>query len=104
MGLLVALIFVQTALTLSGILSFFPVADQTLVSQAPVLAKLQVAPGAVSTLLGLLGVFSSINWSWLSGILFLAAISLVYLGWLASWWAHQQDKAVQSEGQILTKE
>jgi anti-sigma factor RsiW len=94
-GLLLALIFVQTALTLSGILSFIPAADKTLISQAPSLAALQITPGVVNSLLGWLGVFGFIDWNWLTGMVFLAAISLAYLAWLASWWAHNQQTAAQ---------
>jgi anti-sigma factor RsiW len=93
-GLLLALIFIQTTLALSGILNFFPAADQTLVSQAPGLAALQLTPGTISDVLGFMGIFGFIDWTWLAGILFLGAISLAYLGWLASWWArHEQTPA-----------
>ncbi len=94
-GLLLALILVQTTLAVSSILSFFPAADVTLASQAPGLAALQLAPAVVSSLLGWLGVLGFINWNWLTGMLFLAAISLAYLGWLASWWAHNQQSVDQ---------
>ena len=94
-GLLLALIFIQTTLTLSGILNFFPAAGSTLVSQAPGLAALQLTPGAVSSVLGFSGVFDFIDWTWLSGMLFLAAIGLAYLGWLASWWAHHEQTPAQ---------
>jgi anti-sigma factor RsiW len=90
-GLLLALIFGQTALTLSGVLSFIPGGNQALTLQAPGLASLQVMPGIVNNLISFSGVFNFIDWSWLTGLIFLAMLSVAYVGWLASWWARSQQ-------------
>ena len=75
----------------SFVLSFIPGGDQVLTTQAPALINLQVMPGIVNSLISLLGVFNFVNWGWLTGLLFLAVLSLAYVGWLASWWAHSQQ-------------
>ena len=90
-GLLLTLIFGQTALTLSGVLSFIPGSNQVSTNQAPALTHLQVMPGIMNTLLSFLGVFNFVNWGWMTGLIFLAVLSLAYVGWLASWWAHSQQ-------------
>jgi hypothetical protein len=36
------------------------------------------------------------SWNWLTELAALAAISLMYICWLASWWARNRQKAVSA--------
>ena len=94
--LLLVLAFSQAVSTLSSALALVPGAQSALLSQVAGLPSLQVtllepAGEAVqAALLGQVGMFDLAGWDWLTGIILFFLIGLIYLGWLASWWARSQ--------------
>jgi hypothetical protein len=92
-GLLVALAIVWAAGALSTLLSLVPGLNLNLAGQLPLPQLPMVMPAAFSGLVGWLSVFDLIEWNWLSVLLAMSAISLVYLGWLAGWWAQNRQAA-----------
>ena len=83
-------IFVEIVFFLSRLVEFIPGADQTLTS-LPVLSV--PLPGAVRETAGMLGLFGFLNFDWITGFILLGAAGLMYLGWLAAWWARSQQNA-----------
>ena len=89
--LFIALSFIQAQFILIMIIRFIPGLDQALLGQNAIWFSLPVTlPGGLGRLLGLSGIFSLIDWNWLSSLLAIGCIGLLYLGWLASWWARTQ--------------
>jgi hypothetical protein len=85
--LLLALAFVQTVSTLSSIVGVIPGVSQILANRATFLPESPIFPGEVSDLLNILGVFNPLNWNLFTGIAAVLLISLIYVCWLAGWWA-----------------
>jgi len=104
-GLLLAGIFIQTVAGLSSVLALIPGPHQEILRQismaqpVPVLANPQLWSGMLSGL----GWFDLLQWDWLSELLALGAISLLYLAWLAGWLVHNQRRfALQDQINALT--
>lgn len=98
LGLLVMLSFIQTTLLLSSLVGFFPGVSQLLVGAAALQGSLAPS-GALGAFGGLLAEFDLFGWGWLAALLAPAAIGLVYVGWLAGWWARNQQAAVTLNNQ-----
>ena len=91
LALLFILAFTQVVFILSSVLALIPGAQTVLLGQTAALSSLPVSlPDAANTLLGQAGVFDLAGWSWLTGPVIFFLIGLLYLGWLASWWARSQ--------------
>ncbi len=89
--LFIALTFFQATFILSWILPFFPGLNQALSAHNAIWFSLPAAlPEALTRVLGLTGIFDLINWNGLSSLIAIGCIGLLYLGWLASWWARTQ--------------
>ena len=93
-GLLLASIFIQAVAGMSSLLALVPGPHQefmrqlTLTPAAPVLENARLWGG----MLGGLGWFELLQWNWVSELLALGAISLLYLAWLAGWLVHTQRR------------
>lgn len=94
--LLLAFIFLQTVLILSSILGFIPNVGSLLLDRAGSLSSLLSIPQPMSGLLEFAGGPHLMSWNWLTELAALAAISLMYMCWLASWWARNRQKAVSA--------
>jgi anti-sigma factor RsiW len=89
--LLLVLAFTQVVFILSSALALIPGAQTALLGQTAALSSLPVTlPEAANTLLGQAGLFDLAGWNWLTGPVIFFLIGLLYLGWLASWWARSQ--------------
>jgi anti-sigma factor RsiW len=90
-GLLLAWIFLQSVSFLSNILAFIPGVEQVLKGHVTSLAQ---APGVIES--GFLGWFNLFGFpglltsGGLTNLILLACFGLLYLGWMASWWARSQ--------------
>ena len=96
-ALLMALAFIQTVVILSSGLGLFPKAEQALVGQATSVSSSLQLPALWGDLLEVIRMFSFLDWNWLTGLLALVAISLIYVAWLASWWARNRQLSVGSD-------
>jgi len=103
-ALLLSWAFLYTTSILNNLLLILPEGVQTVQQQVsplvsmlrlPWLAEIESAGPQVDGLGLLLGSFSILDWNWLTSLIALAAIGLLYLGWLASWLAHSRQ--TQSE-------
>lgn len=89
--LFIALTFLQATFILSFILPFFPGLNQALLAHTAIWPSLSTTlPTGISGLLGLFGINNILDWNWLTSLLALGCIGLLYLGWLASWWVRTQ--------------
>ncbi len=83
--------FFQTLFVMGLMIQFIPGLKEITLNQMAFLPVLPFTlPGPVSGLVALVGVFNLFDWNWLTSLLGLGCISLLYLGWLASWWARNQ--------------
>lgn len=90
-GLCLAVVFFETLFVISLLVQFIPGLKEMVTSQVAFLPILSLTlPEPVSGLLNLFGFFNVFEWNWLTGLLGLGSISLLYLGWLASWWVRNQ--------------
>jgi hypothetical protein len=94
--LLLGLVFFQTASVLEGALSAIPGLDQSLLRGASLFGSVAGVTGSTGNpLVGLgvdvVGSFLPFNWGSLTGMAAMAAIGLLYLSWLASWWVRQHE-------------
>lgn len=92
-GVLAALLFIQTAMWVSIAVGLIPGAEQTLTVQVQSAPKL--LPGAVSGALSAVDLLVMPGWGWITAMISTAVLGLVYLGWLASWWLHHQQRATE---------
>ena len=91
-GLCLAITFLETLFMISLLVQFIPGLKEMVAGQVGFLPVLSLSlPEPLSGLLNLFGFFDLFQWSWLTGLLGLASISILYLGWLASWWVRHQD-------------
>jgi anti-sigma factor RsiW len=95
--LLLGLVFFQTVSVLEGVLSAIPEVEQSLLKGVSLFGSVPgVSASTGSPLVGL-GVdmvesFIPFNWGVLTSVAVMAAIGLLYLSWLASWWVRQHEK------------
>lgn len=94
--LLLAWAFVLTLSIMSNLLLIIPEAEQ-IVQQS---GSSIISISRLSTLLGSypldltlgalkqIGIFRALDWNLITSLIALASIGLLYLGWLAGWWAH----------------
>lgn len=89
-GLLLAMVFIQVVFILSGLTWIIPGAGELL--QAGVVIPQGALPLAepLGGLAAWIGGGSLLNWNWIGGLILFLLCGLVYLGWLASWWARSQ--------------
>jgi hypothetical protein len=99
-ALLLAWAFFYTVSILSNLLRIVPGAGQLVQQQVsplastlrlPWLAEIDLAGPQVDGLGLMLGSFNILDWNWLTNLLILSAIGLLYLGWLVSWWARARQ-------------
>jgi anti-sigma factor RsiW len=84
-------VFFQTQFVMGLLIQFVPGLKEITLSQTAFLPVLPFSlPGPVSGLVALIGIFNLFDWNWLTSLIGLGCISLLYLGWLASWWARNQ--------------
>jgi anti-sigma factor RsiW len=89
--LLTALAFIEAVFVLSTSLLVFPGIKETLANGIAILPALPVRlPGLLGDWLGWMGFFNLFDWNLLTSLAALAIIGLLYLGWLASWWARNR--------------
>jgi len=91
-GLLVMLSFVLTVVLMSSLVGFFPGVTQLLASLAAV-QNGTASSQALGAFIGLAPGHSLLEGSWISALLVLGAICLIYVSWLASWWTRNQQAA-----------
>ena len=95
-GLLIAWAFIQTVSILSSLLGFIPGAEALLQREVSSLPATSGIIGSLGRLgldaLSLFGPISLLDWSWLTSLVLLLMIAVLYLGWLATWWAHSREQ------------
>ncbi|MBN1148151.1 MAG: zf-HC2 domain-containing protein [Anaerolineales bacterium] len=100
-ALLLAWAFLHTVSILSSLLLVLPGGEQTVQGQVyplaaalrlPWLAEAGPAGLQVDGLGLLLSSINILDWNWLTNLLALAALGLLYLGWLASWWVGHRNE------------
>lgn len=108
-ALLLAWAFLYTVSILSNLLLILPGGVQTVQQQVsplvsalklPWLAEFEPAGPQVDGLGLLLGSFDILDWNWLTSLIALAAIGLLYLGWLATWLARARLESPSPAEQI----
>jgi hypothetical protein len=90
--------FLQTVLIMSGVIQIIPGGREILASISLTRSLLLRSSGifqsnlieSLVTELRFWGFFNPLNWDWMTGLIFMAFISLVYLIWLVSWQAYTQ--------------
>jgi predicted anti-sigma-YlaC factor YlaD len=87
--LVLALVFVQSTLLLSTLLSFIPGVSQALQAGTTGTALFDLPPIA-GELLSFALPLNLFNGNFLTGLVLLLAIGLLYVGWLAGWWARSR--------------
>jgi hypothetical protein len=92
LGLILAYGFVQTVFILSNLLGFIPGATDSLTGQSSLLPAWLLMPHSMSSLSIVFGHFNLLDWDWLTGLMALVGISLLYVCWLITWWIHTQPK------------
>jgi len=85
-AVLFALGFIHSIFLLSSLVSLFPGAQDILTEQISFGLTLFMLPDPWNSIINLVGGYNLINWNSLTGLLALAALSLVYLSWIAGWW------------------
>jgi anti-sigma factor RsiW len=96
-GLLLVLAFTQVVFILNTALALIPGAPAALLSQTSALTALPVTlPAPVNDLLGQTALFNLADWGWLTGPVIFVLVGLLYLGWLASWWARSRHSVQKS--------
>jgi hypothetical protein len=71
----------------SLLVQFVPGLNSIITGQAAIFPALTFTlPEPIGDVLGLFGLVNLFDWNWLTGLLGLGSISILYLGWLASWW------------------
>ena len=94
--LLFGLIFVQTVFILNSFSWLIPGTGLILLDRASSLTSLLTAPILVRDLLGMVGTANYLDWNWLTGMLAMLVISLLYVCWLASWWVRNRRPTASS--------
>jgi anti-sigma factor RsiW len=90
-ALLFILAFTQVVFILSSAVALIPGAQTALLGETAAWSSLPVSlPETVNGLLGQVGLYDLAGWNWLTGPAIFFLIGLLYLGWLASWWARSQ--------------
>jgi hypothetical protein len=90
--------FLQTVLIMSGVVQIIPGGREMLASISSTRTSLLGLSGILQSNLieslvaefRLWGFFNPLNWDWMTGLVFMALISLVYLIWLVSWQVYTQ--------------
>jgi hypothetical protein len=85
--------FLQTVLIMSGVIQIIPGGHEILASISSARSPLLELSGifqsnlieSLVTGLRLWGFFDPLNWDWMTWLIFMALISLMYLVWLVSW-------------------
>ncbi len=86
--LALAWVFVQSTLWVGALVGLIPGAGQALLGGASASARLPLdLPPAAGRLLGFALPLELFNWSFLTALVLLLIIGLLYIGWLAGWWA-----------------
>lgn len=85
-GLLAAMIFLQVALWIATVFEWIPGAGELLVD-VPSAAWGADLSAPLEAAVGLLSPFSYWSMSWIAGLVLLLLAALMYIGWLATWWA-----------------
>jgi len=88
--LLFGLAFVQTVFILNSFSWLIPGTQPLLLERASSLMSLLTAPVVVRDLLGMVGTVNFLDWNWLTGMIAMLVISLLYVCWLASWWVRNR--------------
>jgi anti-sigma factor RsiW len=83
--------FLQAVFLADGLVGIIPGAQQAL-SQPLALATSLLVPGltvsqTAGDILSTSGIFSIVDWNWVTGIIALLLVGITYICWLASWWA-----------------
>jgi hypothetical protein len=94
--LLLAWAFVLTLSIMSNLLLIIPEAEQIVQqsgSSIIPISRLSTLRGSYPLDLALgalkqIGIFRALEWNLITSLIALASIGLLYLGWLAGWWAH----------------
>lgn len=90
LGLLVLLSFVETIFVMSSLAGFIPGVAQLLASAVTFQNGLAL-PEPLGAFMGLIPHLDPFDWNWFTVLLVMGAISLVYVSWLAGWWARNQQ-------------
>lgn len=90
-GLLLAMVFIQVVFILSGLTWIIPGAGELLQAGAVIPQSALPLAEPLGGLAAWMGGGSLLNWNWISGLVLFVLCGLVYLGWLASWWARSRQ-------------
>lgn len=99
-GLLLAAVFVQAVLILSTAVEWIPGARQALAAPESLLSVIPALPEPASGVLGLVRLVELPSVSWISLTVILAMIAVLYVGWLATWWARNRQADSRSDNAV----
>jgi anti-sigma factor RsiW len=103
-GLILALVFIQSVAWLSAVIGWIPGASSVLQDLPQVFVQ-EVAlripgelfasglPAPVGAVMAWSGFFTILNWNWLTTLVLLVGVGLLYASWLAGWWARTRQPA-----------
>ncbi len=99
-GLLLVIIFINTVSFLSNAAAFLPGVTGELIGNSSWLSINLTFDDPLRIFLGWSGVFQLSDWNWITGIVALVVISLMYISWMAVWWIQYQPA---QESRMISK-